>query len=591
MANIDDGFRVERLSLDDLALVVSHAGDPTVGAGYEAPIGSLLLRTNGIVYRKTGTSDVDWKPVDGINAAEVFADMQDPTGYPTRATSQISFDDASRTFTIEPLLPATSFTYYITGVKYTISTTKTTVVPNASGVHYVYFDNTGELASTDTFDVSLLTTKGYTAAVYWNQAAEKATYVADERHGMQMDGSTHFNLHTSLGTQFISGLALSNIVADGNGDSNTHAQLDVGPGVIIDEDLRHSICNTGSAVDSFDLVQHLTPIAQLPVLYRLGANAVWHFKTADNFPLIYNGTAGYTGTLPPFNEFVGGAWQLTPVTNNNFVLIHLLATNDINHPVVALQGITQYPTKPSGRDAILAELGQYSGLPFEEFVPIASLIFECRTAYANTPKARIRLTDAGTDYVDWRALDTFSSTTGRGGITDHGNLSGLLDDDHPQYHTDARGDIRYYTKTQVDNLLINLALHRHNGAVTQTFSTLTTLLFGTSVRTDANYTYLNGDITVAAAGWYEITVDAAYTGTTNNRTISETVTRVNGVTVPGSYAYGYHRTIAEGLQTTTSTTRVLLAANDVITIAGRVFAGGGSIQTIAGACRLNIKNV
>lgn len=36
------------------------------------------------------------------------------------------------------------------------------------------------------------------------------------------------------------------------------------------------------------------------------------------------------------------------------------------------------------------------------------------------------------------------------GITDHGQLTGLGDDDHPQYHTDGRGDARYYTKAQVD---------------------------------------------------------------------------------------------------------------------------------------------
>jgi hypothetical protein len=28
-------------------------------------------------------------------------------------------------------------------------------------------------------------------------------------------------------------------------------------------------------------------------------------------------------------------------------------------------------------------------------------------------------------------------------ITDHGSMSGLADDDHPQYHNDARGDARY----------------------------------------------------------------------------------------------------------------------------------------------------
>lgn len=32
---------------------------------------------------------------------------------------------------------------------------------------------------------------------------------------------------------------------------------------------------------------------------------------------------------------------------------------------------------------------------------------------------------------------------GPGGVTDHGALTGLADDDHAQYHTDARGDARY----------------------------------------------------------------------------------------------------------------------------------------------------
>ena len=56
-------------------------------------------------------------------------------------------------------------------------------------------------------------------------------------------------------------------------------------------------------------------------------------------------------------------------------------------------------------------------------------------------------TDAGTDSV------TISSTGGGGGVTDHGALTGLGDDDHTQYHTDARGDARYYTKAQVDSAL------------------------------------------------------------------------------------------------------------------------------------------
>lgn len=35
-------------------------------------------------------------------------------------------------------------------------------------------------------------------------------------------------------------------------------------------------------------------------------------------------------------------------------------------------------------------------------------------------------------------------------IFDHGSLEGLADDDHAQYHTDARGDARYYTEDELD---------------------------------------------------------------------------------------------------------------------------------------------
>lgn len=43
--------------------------------------------------------------------------------------------------------------------------------------------------------------------------------------------------------------------------------------------------------------------------------------------------------------------------------------------------------------------------------------------------------------------------SGSGGISDHGLLTGLTDDDHPQYLTSGRGDLRYYTQTITDLLL------------------------------------------------------------------------------------------------------------------------------------------
>ena len=40
-------------------------------------------------------------------------------------------------------------------------------------------------------------------------------------------------------------------------------------------------------------------------------------------------------------------------------------------------------------------------------------------------------------------LDDVGGGGGGGGVTDHGALTGLADDDHSQYHNNARGDARY----------------------------------------------------------------------------------------------------------------------------------------------------
>lgn len=55
--------------------------------------------------------------------------------------------------------------------------------------------------------------------------------------------------------------------------------------------------------------------------------------------------------------------------------------------------------------------------------------------------------------IDIEAIEEAALNGGVGGVTDHGALTGLNDDDHTQYHNDARGDVRYYTKSQVSSLL------------------------------------------------------------------------------------------------------------------------------------------
>lgn len=65
-----------------------------------------------------------------------------------------------------------------------------------------------------------------------------------------------------------------------------------------------------------------------------------------------------------------------------------------------------------------------------------------------------------------------------GGIPDHGDLTGLADDDHLQYHTDVRGDARYYTQTQLDTTLATKAdsSHAHDLTGYATDTELTTAI-------------------------------------------------------------------------------------------------------------------
>jgi hypothetical protein len=70
------------------------------------------------------------------------------------------------------------------------------------------------------------------------------------------------------------------------------------------------------------------------------------------------------------------------------------------------------------------------------------------------------------------AADNTIETTGEvpgsgggGGITDHGALTGLADDDHTQYHTDTRGDARYYLRGTIDGFLAGKADSSHSQAI------------------------------------------------------------------------------------------------------------------------------
>jgi len=352
------------------------------------------------------------------NASPAAVAAQERQGFVNRTDSTISRTDSvpARTFTIQPAV--TSYDFYVLNKKFTKSAPLTKVWTNVEGMHYFYFDETGTLQVTTTFSYDLIQKYALVALLYWDATNSVSILFGDERHGISMAGRTHLYLHETRGAVWESGLLITlAAAADSSGNNNTSAQWSISDGVIWDEDIVHNIVD-GSP-------QTLRPTAQIPINYRLGVNGDWRKVTADSFPLLYTGKpAGYVGTRIPYNQYTGATWQLTEASSNgNLVLMHFFATNNVDEPVVGIVGQNEYSTIVAAREGALTELSSllFGSIPTPELMPIATVIFETNSGYANTPKARIRSTDNGDDYIDWRSKQVPGGGGGSGGA--NGGLS------------------------------------------------------------------------------------------------------------------------------------------------------------------------
>lgn len=310
---------------------------------------------------------------------ECFGYLKEPTGFlPTangvpNPTSQIAFDNPTRTFSIEPTNDQYTIVWQCR--KFNKTSQSTIQIPDVEGLHFIYFDSVGQLLSTTIFSANLMTDNIWVSMVYWDATNNQYIHFAEERHQSQMDGMTHYNIHVHRGTVFISGLAITNLLPDESGDLDSHAQFGVAEGVILDEDLRHELDSVGSTVG-------------LPIFYRLGAAGDWRRQFNAGFSVLTTGT----GRLA-WNEWTGATWQLTEVSNVRFVLYHIFATNDIDYAFFSIMGQEEYMTIGEATAGAATEIDtiiEDSNFFLIEFVPIASIIFQTASFYGNAVKARVR---------------------------------------------------------------------------------------------------------------------------------------------------------------------------------------------------------
>ena len=337
-------------------------------------------------------------------AEAVWTATEEPTGFPLTNTdgSTLTFNAGTRVVTFTPPL-AGSTDYFIKGTKYTISSAKTVTIADSDGMHHIYFDTDSALHTTTTFNADMLSEYCYVCNVLFDSSTPARVMMGDERHGL-MPWPTHWNLHNTHGTSYLSGLSLGDITADGDGSLDAHATLSSASGSILDEDVTHSIAAKSSP-------------AQIPILWRTGATGVWNVTTKTNAPIKTTGTG-----RAAYNEWTGATWQQTEVTNNKFTLTHILATNDVYEPIMAIMGQEEYNSVSDARLGANTEVSSLvtAGLPMQEAVFIGTVIYQTANGYANTWKSRIRTTDEGDDYVSWLG----SEITPGVAPSDHQNLTG-----------------------------------------------------------------------------------------------------------------------------------------------------------------------
>jgi hypothetical protein len=348
--------------------------------------GNFLVTVAIITEENATTGKIFVYPKAQDYTVEVLQDL----GWSQNGLATLSFNDSNRALTLTPV--NANFYFYQYGNKYT-KTSDTKQIPDEEGLFLFYYD-LGVIQilknPTDAQIDTIIRNNPTIAYIYWNAVDKKKEYIGYELHRIGMPADVHAYLHSIMRMRFFSGILPNSIIADASGDLNSHAQFGLDAGAVLDEDLYFS---TPTQLSTNGL--------KIKYLSGTTANPVFRSQTKTGFNVL---TAG-TGRLA-FNSLVAGNWTLSEVGNNDFVCYHLFVINDnvaIDRPFMFV-GQTTYPTiaqAQAGAKVELTTLKTYGIIP-NEIKVIATFIYQTGNTYLNSVKARIRSTDTGEKFVDWR---------------------------------------------------------------------------------------------------------------------------------------------------------------------------------------------
>lgn len=315
----------------------------------------------------------------------------------------ISYNVSTRTLTITPT--AGSFRVYIDGAIHVYYGPQTITHAATEGGWFFYYNSSGVLTASQT--VWSLLADVPVAFLYYD-ATTPDYILLEERHHHEADKEWHNSQHFAMGTFVKRGtdFVLGNYTLATSSDAAVTWSL--GSGTVVDEDINTSV----SAVADGGPYQ---------TWRKDGASGAWR-RTQRTIPYHFNSGTNWI----QYNQLTGGSWQLTDLTNNQFVCyyIFVVPSTETSKQVVIIPGQQVYATEALADFEGLSDL-DLSGFPSQEFVGVWKLVLRADTGGGATGRAQIR---SVTRLIGVRT----ASFAGGSSPTVHNALSGRSDPDaHP----------------------------------------------------------------------------------------------------------------------------------------------------------------
>jgi hypothetical protein len=243
----------------------------------------------------------------------------------------------------------------------------------------------------------------------------------DERHGIQMDGATHYYHHMTVGTEYLNGLGVAGLTLG----STTHGMFEAG--MALDEDMPISIVNQDSA----------------KWYYRDGVEGIWKLsETSDNsVAFMESGSAVY-------NKFDGTTWSKSVLASGEYTHVIYASTNNKLSMFVKIPTQTKYSSLEDAYNNVEDTLNSMNmeGLPTPEYLVLGIWIVDNTGALASLTTST---------HMDLRK-QKLTGVNGATGITfDHRNLGYVSEPNlHPgesiSLSIDGYGDITNVKEFAVD---------------------------------------------------------------------------------------------------------------------------------------------